>query len=138
MAFAFSPQAYPIYAFIAVLFLLLRNRFRKGLSDIPGPALAKYTRLWKLHNVWKGDHHNTAIALHREHGHLVRIGPTHISVGDPKAIPIIYGLNKGFTKVIDILAHSYDILAADIIISLFYVRRPSIQSSVSRGTKSLK
>lgn len=137
MALAFSPQAYPIYTFIAalLLLLLLRNRFRKGLSDIPGLTLAKYTRLWKLHNVWKGDHHNTAIALHREHGHLVRIGPKHISVGDPKAIPIIYGLNKGFTKVSGNLALSYDSLAANVF---FYVRRPSTPSSVSRGTKSLK
>lgn len=135
MALAFSHQAYPIYAFIAVLILLLlRNRFRKGLSDIPGPTLAKYTRLWKLHNVWKGDHHNTAIALHREHGHLVRIGPKHISVGDPKAIPIIYGLNKGFTKVFDSLALSHDNLVANPC----HVRRPSTPSSVSRGTKSLK
>jgi hypothetical protein len=49
--------------------------------------------------VWKGDHHNTAIDLHRKYGPLVRIGPKHISVGDSSAIPIIYGLNKGFTKV---------------------------------------
>lgn len=101
IALYFSVEAYPVYALISglLLLLLLRNRFKKGLRDIPGPTLAKYTRLWKLHNVWKGDHHNTAIALHRKHGHLVRIGPKHISVGDPKAIPIIYGLNKGFTKV---------------------------------------
>ncbi|OOQ85668.1 cytochrome P450 oxidoreductase [Penicillium brasilianum] len=99
MALHVSTHAYPVYAIIAaLLLLLLRNRFRKDLRDIPGPTLAKYTRLWKLHNIWKGDHHNIAISLHRKHGDLVRIGPKHISVGDPKAIPIIYGLNKGFTK----------------------------------------
>lgn len=76
---------------------LVTNRFR--LSGIPGPSLAAYTRLWKLYNAWKGDHHHTEIALHRKYGSLVRIGPRHISVSDPKAIPIIYGVNKGFTKV---------------------------------------
>ncbi|KAE8330563.1 cytochrome P450 [Aspergillus sergii] len=75
---------------------LVTNRFR--LSGIPGPSLAAYTRLWKLYNAWKGDHHHTEIALHRKYGSLVRIGPRHISVSDPKAIPIIYGVNKGFTK----------------------------------------
>lgn len=78
---------------------LITNRYKRGLRDIPGPLLAKYTRLWKLHSVWKGDHHHTAIDLHKRYGALVRIGPNHISVGDPNAIPIIYGLNKGFTKV---------------------------------------
>ncbi|GIJ87091.1 hypothetical protein Asppvi_005994 [Aspergillus pseudoviridinutans] len=94
-----SFKAYAAYLVIAVVVLrLITNRFCRGLAGIPGPAIAKWTRLWKLHSVWKGDHHNTAIDLHRKHGPLVRIGPKHISVGDPSAIPIIYGLNKGFTK----------------------------------------
>ncbi|KAI9035581.1 cytochrome P450 [Aspergillus affinis] len=75
---------------------LLRNRLR--LSGIPGPWLAGYTRLWKLHNVWQGQHHQTALELHRRYGPLVRIGPDHISVSDPTAISIIYGINKNFTK----------------------------------------
>ncbi|KAE8149811.1 cytochrome P450 [Aspergillus avenaceus] len=83
--------------FVALVLLrLLYNRLR--LFGIPGPWLAAYTRLWKLHSVWQGDHHHTAIDLHRKYGPLVRIGPRHVSVSDPKAIPIIYGINKGFTK----------------------------------------
>jgi hypothetical protein len=78
---------------------LLSNRYKHGLRDIPGPFVAKYSRLWKLHSVWKGNHQDTAVGLHQTHGPLVRIGPRHISVGDPDAIPVIYGLNKGFTKV---------------------------------------
>ncbi|KAB8230873.1 cytochrome P450 [Aspergillus alliaceus] len=79
-----------------ILVRLITNRFR--LSGIPGPSLAAYTRLWKLYDVWKGDNHHTEINLHRKYGPLVRIGPRHISVSDPKAIPIIYGFNKGFNK----------------------------------------
>ncbi|CAI7625537.1 unnamed protein product [Penicillium pancosmium] len=77
---------------------LLSNRYKHGLRDIPGPFVAKYSRLWKLHSVWKGNHQDVAIDLHRRHGSLVRIGPKHISVGDPEAISVIYGLNNGFTK----------------------------------------
>jgi hypothetical protein len=89
------------FTIVAVLFVLdtLRVRFRPVLSSIPGPTLAAYTKLWRLHDVWKGDAHNTAIKLHRKHGNLVRIGPNHVSVGDPKEISNIYGLNKGYTKV---------------------------------------
>ncbi|KAJ5197949.1 pisatin demethylase [Penicillium cinerascens] len=95
----YSWKIYVVCILLAAVALhLLRNRFKHGLRDIPGPTAAKYTRLWKLHSVWKGDHHNTAIELHRKYGSLVRIGPKHVSVGDPDAIPVIYGLNKGFTK----------------------------------------
>ncbi|KAJ5164780.1 Cytochrome P450 E-class group I [Penicillium coprophilum] len=84
---------------VAIVIRLFTNRYKQGLANIPGPTIAKYSSLWKLHNVWKGNHHQTALDLHCKHGSLVRIGPNHISVGDPSAIPIIYGLNTGFTKV---------------------------------------
>lgn len=86
-----------ILTFIAIR--LLSNRYKHGLRDIPGPFVAKYSRLWKLYSVWKGNHQDIAIDLHHKYGSLVRIGPKHISVGHPDAIPVIYGLNKGFTKV---------------------------------------
>lgn len=99
-AISYSLKTYVVGIILTAFALrLLMNRYKHGLQDIPGPRIAKYTGLWKLHNVWKGDHHNTAIDLHQKHGNLVRIGPRHVSVGDPSAIPVIYGLNKGFTKV---------------------------------------
>lgn len=89
----------PLLLLVVILANLLYNRFRPGLRHIPGPELAKYTRLWRLYNVFKGNAHITAIGLHRKHGSLVRIGPNHVSVGDPKEIQKIYGLKTGFTKV---------------------------------------
>ncbi|KAL4878833.1 cytochrome P450 [Aspergillus karnatakaensis] len=90
-----------LVALSLVGFLVLRllyRRFVTGLNGIPGPTLAKYSRLWKLHSVWKGDHHLTEIELHKKHGPLVRIGPRHVSIADPGAVGVIYGLNKGFAK----------------------------------------
>lgn len=95
---AFQPNVLFVLVSLFALRLVWR-RFGGGLSGIPGPVLAKCTRLWKLHSVWKGDHHLAEIKLHQQYGPLVRIGPRHVSVADPAAIPIIYGLNKGFTKV---------------------------------------
>ncbi|KAJ5777243.1 pisatin demethylase [Penicillium odoratum] len=98
-AAGYSLKAYVVCIILAAVALrLLTNRFKRGLRDIPGPTVAKYTRLWKLHSVWKGDHQNAAVDLHRKYGALVRIGPKHVSVSDPDAIQVIYGLNKGFTK----------------------------------------
>ncbi|KAL0262176.1 hypothetical protein SLS55_003615 [Diplodia seriata] len=88
--------AYLLLALLAVR--LLRNKFRPGLRSIPGPPVAAYTGLWRFLDVAKGQAHWTHINLHKKYGPLVRIGPNHVSVGDPKEIANIYGLNKGYTK----------------------------------------
>lgn len=86
-----------------ILFIIvasyLYGRFWSGLNGIPGPELAKWTRFWRFYDVWKGDAHHTAIGLHKRFGSLVRIGPKHVSVSDPKEILNIYGLKGGFLKV---------------------------------------
>ncbi|OIW22882.1 putative cytochrome P450 pisatin demethylase [Coniochaeta ligniaria NRRL 30616] len=85
---------------LLALFVLsvLYSRYRPGLAGIPGPTLAKWTKLWRLHDVYKCQSHQTAIRLHQKHGPLVRIAPNVISVGDPKEIKTIYGLTGGYTK----------------------------------------
>lgn len=93
-------KAYPFHILAGIIVLrLLYNKFCRGITKVPGPALAAWTGLWRFADVNKGDAHNTAIRLHKEHGKLVRIGPSHVSVNDPAAIPVIYGLKSGFTKV---------------------------------------
>lgn len=82
-----------------LLCYLFGNKYGKGLAHIPGPAIACCTGFWRLLDVRKGSAHLTHIRLHQQYGSLVRIGPNHVSVGDPKAIPTIYGLKSGFTKV---------------------------------------
>lgn len=88
-----------ILALGLLLIYLCYNKYRSGLSSIPGPTLAAYTKLWRLHNVWKGSAHLDAIALHKKHGNLVRIAPNHVSVADPKWIPVFYGSKEDYTKV---------------------------------------
>lgn len=86
--------------FIGLLLLrLLSNRLKSGLSSIPGPTLAKYTRLWRLYDAWAGQSHFVSIRLHRKYGDVVRIGPKHLIFSHPTAIADIYGLTKTFPKV---------------------------------------
>ncbi|KAL6412481.1 cytochrome P450 oxidoreductase [Ilyonectria robusta] len=87
-----------IFVCAIITISLLRNKFRSGLRNIPGPTLAAYTALWRWHDVRKGQAHQTAINLHRKYGPLVRIGPNHVSVSDPREIKKIYGLKSGYTK----------------------------------------
>ncbi|EXJ81716.1 hypothetical protein A1O1_07781 [Capronia coronata CBS 617.96] len=91
--------AYPLQLVaVFILFRLLWNKFQPQLVSIPGPPLAAYTKLWRLYDVWKGQAHLTAVALHRKYGPLVRIGPNHVSVADPSYIPVFYNIKENYTK----------------------------------------
>lgn len=78
---------------------LLYNKFYKGLNKYPGHPLAAYTNWWRFFDVLGRRAEHTHIALHRKYGDIVRLGPNVLSFADPKAIKVIYGLNKGMTKV---------------------------------------
>ncbi|KAL1615895.1 hypothetical protein SLS54_008729 [Diplodia seriata] len=65
---------------------------------IPGPWLAKFTGLWELGALWNGDFEQQNIAVHKQHGKVVRIGPNKYSIDDPDAVRIIYGHGTKFTK----------------------------------------
>ena len=78
---------------------LLHNKYQKGLDRYPGPTLASFTNIWRFFLVWNGKPEQTHIALHRELGDVVRLGPNVLSFGTAAALKDIYGLNKGFVKV---------------------------------------
>lgn len=76
------------------------NYFSKGLNKYPGPLLASLTDLWRFCDVLGRRPEITHIKLHKEKGNVVRLGPNILSFGDPLALKAIYGLNKGFVKVL--------------------------------------
>lgn len=93
-------QAYWILILSTTLLsYILRNRYYNGLNKYPGPTLAAYTDWWRFFNALGRQTEKTTVALHRQHGDVVRLGPGVLSFADPLAIKEIYGLNKGFTKV---------------------------------------
>lgn len=94
-----TPLRILVVVFICILVHLLRNKYSRGLSNLPGPKVAAYTSLWRWADVRGGQAHKTAISLHRKYGHIVRIGPNHVSISDPCEIKNIYGLKSGYTKV---------------------------------------
>jgi hypothetical protein len=95
-------KAYPVpLLFFVITIHLLRNKYGSGLSHIPGPALAGYTKLWRVNDVRKGQAHKTGINLHRKYGKIVRTAPNVVDVSDPAMIPVIYNLKGDFTKVCD-------------------------------------
>lgn len=90
---------WPVVLSVAVVAHLLSNYCNHGLHKYPGPVLARFTNWWRFYDVYKKRPEVTHIALHREHGDVVRLGPNYLSFSDPAALKAIYGLNKGFVKV---------------------------------------
>ena len=82
----------------AFIFHVIKNRYCRGLNKIPGPILASLSNLWRLFDVWGRRPDRTHLKLHERYGDVVRIGPNVVSVGDPKAVQVVYRLNAGLTK----------------------------------------
>ncbi|RDW71427.1 hypothetical protein BP6252_07990 [Coleophoma cylindrospora] len=68
------------------------------LREIPGPFLARFSRLWYFLEIYKGSYEITDIDLHKRHGSIVRIAPGEYSIEDPEAAKIIYGHGSTFLK----------------------------------------
>ena len=86
-------------ALLSATLWLLYTSFLHPLSKIPGPALARITRIWYVHKVRQGSFDHVARALHKKYGALVRIAPDEISACDPNAVSIIYSTSSTkFTK----------------------------------------
>lgn len=98
-AIGFVSQHALSFVVVSFLVLLTRNYFTPGASSVPGPFLAKLSNIWRFVDVARGRPDITLYRLHQEYGDYVRIGPNVVSVSDPEALKIIYGINKGFRKV---------------------------------------
>ncbi|OBT68006.1 hypothetical protein VE03_01548 [Pseudogymnoascus sp. 23342-1-I1] len=94
-------HAYPI-AICTVLILGILPRVLRALlspvRQIPGPFLARFTRLWYFRQVLCGDFDQVNIQLHRRYGPIVRIAPDEYSFEDLQAVKIIYGHGTKFAK----------------------------------------
>lgn len=90
---------WPYVCLTCLIFYFVANKYYHGLNKYPGPLLAQLTGWWRFFDVFKGHAQYTHIELHKKHGDVVRLGPNVLSFADPTAIKDIYGLNKGFVKV---------------------------------------
>ncbi|PWY74505.1 cytochrome P450 [Aspergillus sclerotioniger CBS 115572] len=80
------------------LFLAVFVRRALPGRDIPGPVMARYTRLWYIWQMIKGDFQYTNMKLHRDHGKIVRIAPGWYSLNDIDALKSIYAHGSRFIK----------------------------------------
>ena len=84
---------------ISYLIASLRVALRSGLRGLPGPFLARFSGLYRLSLVHAGKAPFEYRKVHQKYGAIVRVGPNHVSVSDPAAIPQIYGIGTNYLKV---------------------------------------
>lgn len=79
------------------LVLLFYNVFLHPLRKIPGPPLARCTRLWARIGNFYGRKSERVHEAHLRYGAVVRVGPNELSFADPAAVRDIY-TSETFTK----------------------------------------
>ncbi|KAK8071849.1 hypothetical protein PG996_005197 [Apiospora saccharicola] len=87
-------------SFCAPLLVLWLWGFLKSVTSktrsIPGPRLARFTRLWYFKKVWDGSWHRDNMALHQKYGPIVRVAPGWFSLSAPDKE--VYGIASRFPK----------------------------------------
>ncbi|KAL1888261.1 hypothetical protein Sste5346_009653 [Sporothrix stenoceras] len=96
-----------LFVILAVVWLVQRDR---RLAHIPGPAWCRLTDYPRLRWAWSDRIHEFHQQLHRQYGDVVRLGPSCVSIGNPKAAQAVYGTGANlpksdFYKVLQPLAH---------------------------------
>ncbi|KAI5363235.1 putative cytochrome P450 [Septoria linicola] len=96
LLFSFVPLA---VAAIAYVLHLLLKAYSSTSPDVPGPSIARFTRLWEFyHAAYSEDSESVLQELHRKHGNVVRVAPNRYSITDPAAIQLVYGAGSKFCK----------------------------------------
>ncbi|KAM0697897.1 hypothetical protein Q7P36_002751 [Cladosporium allicinum] len=130
-----------LYSLLAVSSLIwiairIQRLYRRDLRNLPGPLLARFSGLHRLFMVGGGNGPAGYRKLHQQYGPIVRVGPNHVAVSDPSAIPIVYGLGSKFTKTdfYKTMVPSYNGIPID---SMFTARDPTIHKSLKTPVASL-
>jgi len=80
------------------LYHVLARILLSPLARIPGPKAFALTK-WRLaYEDYKGTRTRTLLALHRQYGPVVRVGPREVSFSSTSALRSIYGAGSGFER----------------------------------------
>ncbi|KAL3456113.1 cytochrome P450 [Aspergillus heterothallicus] len=87
---------YSLFLHPVVIYLLDKKHLRQFPSA--GYGLAGISVLWRIAQIIQNAHFSSVYDAHQRYGSHIRIGPTQLSVSDPRAMNDIYGHGAGFAK----------------------------------------
>ena len=97
------PHSFSFYLALLLIPLFLHafyKAYATPLRRVPGPWIAKFTRLWLLRAINSREYQKINVELHRKYGPVVRISPNECSIDDPDAAAIIYRSRDQLVKVL--------------------------------------
>jgi benzoate 4-monooxygenase len=70
----------------------------KGLRNIPGPRLARFSNVWLAFGARRGKKFAWVHWAHEQYGPIVRVGYNHVSIAEPEGLHAVYAHGNGFLK----------------------------------------
>ncbi|KAK5042882.1 hypothetical protein LTR84_012415 [Exophiala bonariae] len=96
---AFRNAGYILICLLSIVLLhVIYVWFFSPLCHIPGPFLARFTRLWEFWMIAKGDSHQRWVELHEKYGPVVRIAPNLYSFSEVEDMKAIYSPGNKLPK----------------------------------------
>ncbi|KAF4767991.1 hypothetical protein HAV15_002358 [Penicillium sp. str.  len=68
----------------------LYRGFFHPLCRVPGPFLARFSNLYHSSLLGNSDNYHVLYNFHKEHGPIVRTGPSNLSLNAPEAVQLLY------------------------------------------------
>lgn len=124
------------YCLFALCVLLLKVHIwtrvtqdnKSSLSEVPGPRLARWTRLWMARALMTGRSHEVWTETNAKYGLLARIGPRHVVTDDPAITRRILAARSGYER-----GPSFDSLRMDPMIPNVISERDGKKHAVIRA-----
>ncbi|KAF7534087.1 hypothetical protein G7054_g6524 [Neopestalotiopsis clavispora] len=69
-----------------------------SLSRVPGPRLARWSRLWIAKTLSSGRSHEIWVDVNRKYGRIARIGPNHVITDDPDIVRRMLAARSGYVR----------------------------------------
>ncbi|KUI69973.1 Pisatin demethylase [Cytospora mali] len=80
------------------LWARLAWRLKPSISPVPGPRLARWSRLWIAKALASGRSHEIWTEVNAKFGPVARIGPNHVITDDPDIIRRILTVRSGYVR----------------------------------------
>lgn len=91
-------QQVVVNVFVVAVAIWIFYCVRDPLRKVPGPTIARFSRLWLIVVDSSGQRTRTIHNLHKKHGSVVRVGPRELSFSTRQAMRDIYGPNNTLIK----------------------------------------